>query len=566
MFLKGFFFCFLLIAVVNASPAQTLPVGLLSNVEEAYRREQLLGNDTTKISYLIRPLSIHTAKDVTLGRQQNGTAIRLADFRKELYTSPQQQVAIYLLPLVTQQQFNSHHPYGLNDGAMVQAKGYQTQISGGVFIKAGPVALQLRPEYVFAENTSFQKLSEANEPIFRPVVADRLYNQIDLPDRFGDGHYSKVSWGQSSLSVNAGPIALSLSNENLWWGPGVRNALLMSNNASGFKHLSLNTDRPIKTYIGAFEAQIISGKLEQSGVASPLGAGFATKPRDWRYFSGLAFSYQPKWVAGLYLGFSKATTINSSDMGDNFISYFPVFRTFPKASYGSKEEASLKESVNQSQYFSWFARYVFPESKAEVYAEIGRNDAYDLAGPVIEPRHSLAYLVGFKKLIPLKNINEFIQVGMEFTQLEKPISNRVKAGPTWYTHGQVVDGYTHQGQVLGAGIGPGSNLQSFDVSWVKGFKKVGLRAERLVNNNDLFYSFADAMPVKPWSIIRHWVDLSVAGQFAWNFDKFIFNAEIAYVKSLNYQWQTPDYTGFSWTGPKTDVVNVHAKLGLMYSF
>ncbi len=38
---------------------------------------------------------------------------------------------------------------------------------------------------------------------------------------------------------------------------------------------------------------------------------------------------------------------------------------------------------------------------------------------------------------------------------------------------QVTHGYTNRGEVLGAGIGPGGNLLSANVSWVKGLKQIG---------------------------------------------------------------------------------------------
>ena len=40
---------------------------------------------------------------------------------------------------------------------------------------------------------------------------------------------------------------------------------MMSNNARGFPHITFNTTSPIKTSIGNFEWQLISGKLEGSG-------------------------------------------------------------------------------------------------------------------------------------------------------------------------------------------------------------------------------------------------------------------------------------------------------------
>jgi len=261
---------FILIAILllTASTslfAQTLPVGLLDNIEDTYRRQQLLGKDTTNSSYMIRPMFMSDDKNFNL----NGDAdFSVNQFRKLLYKNAKYKTEVYLLPVVFQQQFNSQHPYGMNDGSMIQSKGYQLQLSAGIYAKVGPLTIQLRPEHVYAENKDFQELSEVPNGVYWNTPIAKYYNTIDLPDRFNNGSYSKVSWGQSSIRLNAGPVSVGLSNENLWWGPGVRSSLLMSNNASGFKHLTLNTIKPIKTYIGSFEAQIIAGRLEQSGVDS----------------------------------------------------------------------------------------------------------------------------------------------------------------------------------------------------------------------------------------------------------------------------------------------------------
>jgi hypothetical protein len=211
--------------------AQTLPLGLLENVEDAYRRQQLLGIDETNSSYMVRPLHTPDGSQSSLNLQDKFFSINT--LRKMVYRNDKLKAAVYLLPIVTQQQYNTHHPYGINDGSMVQSKGYQSQFSAGVFAKIGPLSIQLRPEYVFADNKSFQKLSDAPNGVFYNTPIAFRYNTIDLPDRMGDGNYSKVSWGQSSIRLNAGPVSFGFSNENLWWGPGVRSSLVMTNNASG---------------------------------------------------------------------------------------------------------------------------------------------------------------------------------------------------------------------------------------------------------------------------------------------------------------------------------------------
>jgi hypothetical protein len=549
------------LSIANRLSAQTLPVGILENVEDSYRRQQLLGNDTSNSSYMIRPM-FNAGQNLSLGQSQEDYS--LTNFRKLIFSDKKYKTEVYLLPVVVQQQFNTHHPYGINDGSMVQAKGYQNQISAGIYAKVGPLSVQLRPEYVFANNRDFQELSEAPNGVFWNTSIARHYNTIDLPDRFGYYNYSKLTWGQSSVRLTAGPVSVGYSNENIWWGPGVRSSLLMSNNASGFEHYTLNTIRPIQTFIGSFEAQIIAGRLNQSGVASPVGPEYRPKPKDWRYISGMAITYQPKWVTNLYLGLDRTFIVNKRDMGSKFGDYFPIFASVQKSAYVAPDGTNTDDAARRDQYISFFARYVMPESNSEFYFEFGRNDhAYDLRDAVVEPEHMRAYVVGFRKLIPLNKVDEYIQMGVEVTQLEKTKTSLLRASETWYTHNQVLDGYTNEGQVLGAGIGPGSNLQSLDVSWVKGLKKIGLQFERLVNNNDLFYNFAYASLDKNEYINRHWVDLSVAGKFAWNYKNFILNSQFTYIRSLNYQYQWETGTDY-WDWNKKDVNNIQFKVGLMY--
>jgi len=55
---------------------------------------------------------------------------------------------------------------------------------------------------------------------------------------------------------------------------------------------------------------------------------------------------------------------------------------------------------------------------------------------------------------------------------------------SWYTSSIIRQGYTNQGQLLGASIGPGSNSQTINFSWNKGFNMIGIYFERITNNND----------------------------------------------------------------------------------
>ena len=147
---------------------------------------------------------------------------------------------------------------------MIPNRGYQHIISPGFNLVIGPLSIQLKPEHHFAENKLYQGFWEDHRPTLW-LRRYSLWNKIDLPERFGDFQHNKTLLGQSNLKFNYKNLSLGFSNENIWWGPSRKNSIMMSNNARGFKHITFNTERPIKTPIGKFEFQLISGKLENSG-------------------------------------------------------------------------------------------------------------------------------------------------------------------------------------------------------------------------------------------------------------------------------------------------------------
>lgn len=411
-----------------------------------------------------------------------------------------------LLPIVWKQQFNSHHPYGWNDGAMIPAKGYQNLATAGIYLKWGLLTIQLAPEFVHASNDQFKTTGKQNN--------------IDLPERFGEQPINKLFWGQSSIRLNFGPASIGLSNENLWWGPGQRNSLLMSNNAPGFKHITLNTVKPIHSPIGSFEAQFISGKLESSNIA-PFDEGYPEN--EWRYLSGMNVSYQPKWIPGFFIGFIRNFNAYHTDV-KGISGFLPFLTPF------QKKNTNDGDDFPRDQILSFYTRWVFPKAKAEVYFEFGQNDnSHNFLDFIGAPDHSRAYLFGLTKLVPLKGReDEFIQINAELTQLSQSIDKTVRGAGSWYTHSQIKHGYTNRGQIIGAGMDLGANLQSLELSWIKELKKVGFVFERYKHN-------PHNAPTLLNDNSRRWVDFAFAGLVSWNYKNLLLNTKIQGIKSLNYQ-------------------------------
>jgi len=547
------------------SHAQTIPVGTPA-LEDYYRRAQLLRQIDSTISFTVRP--IFPAASLKLGNvfdpAHNLDSERIIKFTgKQAYSN--NKIVLQLLPVTFQQQYNSHHPTGFNDGAMIPARGYQNMFSAGFYAKVGPLSLQIRPEYVYAANRDFQGFyKEQTDQVWYEY--SELYNFIDLPEKFGDKSYNKLSWGQSSLRLTFDPISIGISNENLWWGPGMRNSLLMSNTAAGFKHITLNTVRPVKTQIGSFEAQIIAGRLENSGFfpsdtnRTYLGYKlYQAKRDDWRYLNGIVFSYHPKWVPGLFLGFTKSLSYYGKDVGSGLRDILPILYPMVKKNNQGEELTTIAKD----QRASVFIRWLLVKENAELYWEYGKEDhAYNSRDLMLQLEYTRAYIFGLRKLFPLKTKpGQYIQLNLELTQLEQTNTNPEHLWRYWYSNREITQGYTNEGQLLGAGIGPGSNLQSISISWVKSLKKIGLQMERYVHNND-FHNIA----VK--DIRGNWVDLSIAAIGEWDYKNFLFSARIEGIKSLNYQdLYQPSYddTDVFWI-PGKDIFNFQGQIGMSYRF
>ncbi|MEP6612876.1 MAG: capsule assembly Wzi family protein [Mucilaginibacter sp.] len=561
--LKLSFICALAIFVQFGAKAQTLPVGTTA-LEDYYRRAQLLGTADSSVSFTVRPLFTGSITKGTNIFYPDSTPQKYTGFGSSRLWKPAKKNAwdIRLLPVSIQTQFNSDHPYGWNDGIMIPAKGLQGVLSAGVFAQYGPLTIQLRPEFLMAANSDFVTFNPNHYDVIFARYYD-IYNNIDLPARFGTSGYDRVRWGQSSIRVNYKAMSLGLSTENLWWGPGIRNSLLMSNTAPGFLHVTLNTIHPIKTAIGSFEGQLIGGKLNNSGFPplEPDHMYFGTnlyvpKPTDWRYLAGIVFTWQPKWIPGLFLGFDQSSQTYGKDL-NGIKSILPLFAPIKKV--GAPNDAINK----QDERSSLFMRWLWPQENAEIYFEWGHNNyTGDLTQAELNPNKSRAYIFGIRKLVPFNAAKEEnILIGIEVTQLQETSVDKIKAGDEWYTSKGIPAGYTNYGEVLGAGIGPGGNLQSLEVSWVKGLKKIGLQFERYIHNNDFYYyAYYDSYDFR-----RHWVDLSVAANAEWNYNNLLFNVKLQGIKSLNYQWYLKQIGNTYFTNG-ANAVNIQIQAGVTYRF
>lgn len=529
---------------------------------EYQRNNQIIEQISDNFSYTIRPINSKFSNS-----NLNSLFPNILNFGNN-YT-------LKLIPINYKIEYNSTNPYNRNNGNMIPNRGYQHMISFGLHLNLGPLEIQIKPEHIFAENKKYDGFWSGH---YDSIWALRYnwWNHIDTPERFGEKRYNKFLNGQSYIKLNFGKLSFGISNENLWWGPSKRNSIMMSNHASGFKHLTFNSNRPINTFFGNFEFQLISARLESSGFLPPdpfrefNGRGLwinkinqLGEDDDWRYYQGLVFTISPKWLNGLHIGVIRWAQMYSALVKGKYDwmvgspSYFPIFNNiFRKADKSVDYEAQIDQAGGA------FFRWIWPESLAEFYGEFHFNDAkYNLRDLLLDSDHSRGVTLGLSKIFKRKNDNSYYAFNWEWTQLEQSGGRLLRDAGSWYLHYNVYEGYTNNGEVIGAGIGPGSNSQYISLSLNKGFEKYGISLEIIDQNNDFYYqAFNSANDYR-----RYWKDFNLHLDYRKEFKNIFASFKIIYNRSLNYQWELEDYAT-PYYHPGRDVNNFHVNINLLYKF
>jgi hypothetical protein len=428
---------------------------------------------------------------------------------------------ISLLPVVLTQQLNTHHPFGWNDGAMIQAKGYQVLARLGLNMQYGILEAQIAPEFVFAANVNY----------ITPQYGNTKNNS-----------YTKIFPGQSFIKASYGTISVGVSSQNLWWGPGINSSLLMSNNAPGFLHAFIGTRKPIKTPIGSFEFNLIGARLNSN---SSIGyENNHLQPRninnDWRYLNAYVISWQPKWIKGLFLGMTRSLQQYGQEVQNQQTGF--IGKYLPVVGLAVQKQNNFgDDTLNRDQLASFFLRWVLPKSNAEFYIEYGKNDyGINIRDYLLAPSHSYAYTVGFRKLIP-KTATQYIQLETELTQMSQSPDGLVRSAGNWYEHGQIFQGYTNQNQIMGAGAGFGANVQTISATWINGDVRNGFLIQRIERD--------------PFARVTKWTDFSIGWMPQWTYKNMILGAKVQLIRSNNYSWEKGNHP-----------FNLHSRLMVQYNF
>ncbi|MSR22646.1 MAG: hypothetical protein EXR92_03745 [Gemmatimonadetes bacterium] len=423
--------------------------------EDRGRLEQLLGERAVSGFLLRSPATVRDRLGAREGDGPASPAVSWALLAPELHTV-----------------WNSRLPFSLNEANLWAGRGVSLRLSAGAAVELPYMSLILAPEFIFEANGDFQTVAypEADSIRERHALASPFHyppGSMDLPQRFGTESRGFGVPGQSSVIVHAGAVDFGLATENVWWGPGIRNGLLLSANAPGFPHLFTRTASPIATRFGTVEAQWILGRLSESDY-------FDSDPsNDYRSLSAAAVVVRPAFEPGLGLGLARAVYAAA---GDGLIPLGASLDFLRNVGRPSSIPGDSLAHPAPDQLLVVFVRWVLAPAGFELYGEWGRweQPARSFRNFLELPQHSRGYTVGLQYAQPLggrvatdrlsdrpepRAAWPAFRLQVEFSTLEPSTSYRVRPFGEWYASRTVPQGYTHQGRVLGAAIGPSGSSQ-----------------------------------------------------------------------------------------------------------
>ena len=486
-------------------------IAMGSPAEDAARLDQLRGTRNTSgwllrsSGLLLPPLEGHSTR---VGRRAG------CDLRWTLL-APQAAVT-----------WDSRLPFERNDGGVWSGRGVTTQISGGMRAECGRLRLVFAPELWHAQNRAFAILTATGpgrSGFINPFYAGREAS-ADLPLRFGSRPITVVQPGQSSAELDAGYVTLGVGTQSQWWGPGLRNALVMSNHAAGIPSAYVRTTRPVRSRWGSAEARWMVGALTESPYYD------VDPSNDLRSLSGLVVTIVPAFDTTFTIGVARvvyAPIANAAALPARFLD--AVARWGPAANV---REATFGRAAEQLS--SLFLRWVFPSSGFESYAEWARVILpASFRSLLLAPQYSQGYTLGAQWISTPDTLTTAWRAQIEMTMVEQPRRSRTEEPPAFYVSPVVGQGYTQRGRVIGAMIGPGGSSQFLAMDRLRPFWSVGGMLGRIRWNDEQYYrrpssNLGFSHDVTLFSGIRGWRTLG----------RYHVSAELIAEKRLNYLFQS----------------------------
>ena len=402
---------------------------------------------------------------------------------------------------------NSETPFGFNDGALWQGKGYNGSISTGARFELYAFEFTFKPQLSFSQNRDFETMegdqtsqfsdnykynySWVNRNTFDRKsfygdvkVANYAGGNVDIVQRYGDSSFFNYDWGDSEVRCTIRTFTIGFGTQTPWLGPAYINPMLGSNNAASYPKLDLGLRRTkiwipgLKWYIGDIEARIWTGRLTQSDYYEGKNS-----ENEHNMLNALSVSYAPSFIPGFSLGMNRI-----------FITKWKLSNLkFLGRLFTTSHENSYETDNDEDQKIAFYADWIFPRIGLEVYGELGIDDF--TSNEKTNPFHTAIYTVGLKQYIPVP-LKKLFPKMPDFMNLHSELLfewNNFEMSQDfqfqwpylgYYAHGSIGQGYTNNGQILGAATSTFGNSQyvSYKIYYPKGSTK--LYFHRFCPNNN----------------------------------------------------------------------------------
>lgn len=378
--------------------------------------------------------------------------------------------------------FNTASPYGQNDGALWQGKGYNTSLTAGIRFEFYGIEATIKPNVNFSQNLGFELMTSNYDSEFGYIWGYAKNKGIDKPQRFGDKPFWTFDLGDTEIRYSWKNFTIGFGNQSIWLGPAYINPILHSNNAASYPKLDLGLRKTtikipgLNWNIGDIETRIWTGYLSESQYFDN------DESNNHNMIHGFTFAYSPSFVKGLTLFANRIALVKWKWENLKYI--------LPLNQNTHIGETDAGEDQKMSFGFNW----AFPQVGFELYTEIGLDDFVPDGFPkgyIRYPLHTLAYTAGLKKTF---NINQEKQI---FGELHLEINNSEMSQDFQFQwpynfgfHHQITQGYTNKGQLLGTGYGYGGNMQYLDFSVLYPKGKSTFTIARWNPDNNYIYSKA----------------------------------------------------------------------------
>ena len=268
----------------------------------------------------------------------------------------------------------------------------------------------------------------------RLQVGDMLSFYLQ-PEFHGNEEYTAARLNQAYAKLTLFNIELMVGRENLWWGPGLRGSLILSNNAPPLDQVRIGSAEPfmlplVGEWVGPTKLLFFIAQLEQN------------RDHPQAKLAGMRATVSP--LSFLELGMSRVVMFDGNDRPSLNPEDYPRAIFYPPAGDDARREAKYRNNnlfaIDADLRFRNVYRYFIPARDLRLYGEFGWDDTC-CATTFVPLQAAMSELAGIQAL------GLFGQEGLDWR------FEFVNTSALSYVHTQFTNGYWTRGEVISHYVG-----------------------------------------------------------------------------------------------------------------